>query len=69
MKFTEKIFYTVEELQRASNISRAAAYRLVNQPGFPKLKSGRRILIPARKFDAWSEAQMQKSTHPEEGSH
>lgn len=47
--------YTVADLCRILPIGRNAVYRLVNEEGFPKLRVGRKIIIPVRKFHEWIE--------------
>lgn len=44
---------TVKEVQFHLGISHANVYNLVNQEGFPKLRIGRRIVVPRRKFLEW----------------
>jgi len=39
-------YLTVKEVQEKLNIGRTKIYELVNQPDFPKVKMGKKILIP-----------------------
>lgn len=51
----EKKFMTVKEMAATMCISRPMAYEIVNRDGFPKLKVGRRIVIPRAGFERWIE--------------
>lgn len=53
----EKLTLTVPDLQNALGIGRDAAYELANRADFPKLRVGKRILIPRDAFMRWLEAQ------------
>ena len=44
---------TAPEVGEVLGISRAAAYELVRSEGFPRMKIGKRVLIPRDKFIAW----------------
>jgi len=57
----ETTFYTVNDLPKILPIGRNAAYRLVNQEGFPKIKIGKKILIPAAKFYQWLDSNVNQS--------
>ncbi len=52
-------FYRVEDIQRMMGISRASAYDLTRSKGFPSIRVGARIIIPADLFQRWVEAQAQ----------
>lgn len=45
----------VADLQRVMGLSRATAYKLTGRPDFPKVRVGRRIVIPRDRFIAWLE--------------
>lgn len=49
--------YTVPELAEIMRIGKAAAYQLVKEPGFPAIKVGKRVVIPAASFFRWLERQ------------
>lgn len=49
------LMLSVPQLGNVLGISRAGAYALVKQKGFPSLNVGGRILIPKDKFIAWIE--------------
>ena len=44
---------TAPEVGEVLGISRAAAYELVRSEGFPRIKIGKRILVPRDKFIQW----------------
>ena len=44
---------TAPEVGEVLGISRASAYELVCSDGFPRMKVGKRILIPRDKFIQW----------------
>ena len=44
---------TAPEVGEVLGISRASAYELVRSDGFPRMKVGKRILIPRDKFIQW----------------
>lgn len=43
-------FYTPKEIQELLKLSKNTAYRLINQPDFPKLKIGGSIRVPKDEF-------------------
>ena len=57
------LLLSVPELASVLGISRAGAYELVKEKGFPSLTIGSRILIPRDKLIAWIDT---KSSHAEE---
>jgi len=50
---------TVEEVARALQVSRSTAYDLVRSEGFPKIRIGRRLLVPRKAFRDW----LEENTH------
>ena len=44
---------TVQEVADSLGVCVPTAYGLVNRPGFPKIRVGRRILIPREAFIRW----------------
>lgn len=50
-----KLTYTVEEMGVALGISRVKAYQLANRADFPKLRLGKRIVIPIEALNKWLE--------------
>lgn len=54
---SERDFMTTQDVQAALGISKNKAYNLVNSEGFPKLRLGRRIVVPVKQFEAWIEKQ------------
>lgn len=57
----DKMTLSVDELAATMGVSRPKAYELVNQPGFPVVRVGRRIRIPVAALERWLEAQVQKA--------
>lgn len=55
-----KRFYSVRDLIEVAGISRALAYAWVQQEDFPKIKAGKRVLIPVDLFDAWVKEQVRR---------
>lgn len=51
MEKTEML--SVYDVQGKLGLSRQGAYILVNRPEFPKVRAGRKILIPSDRFDEW----------------
>lgn len=49
----EKTTMSVQELSAQMGISLPKAYELVKSEGFPSIRIGTRILIPADAFRAW----------------
>ena len=49
---------TVMQIASALNLSRSKAYELARSEGFPKIRLGKRLLIPKEAFADW----MQKNT-------
>lgn len=47
------LMLSVPEVASVLGISRAGAYELVKEKGFPSLSIGSRILVPKNKFIAW----------------
>ena len=50
---------SVPEVAAVLGISRAGAYELVNSASFPKVKIGKRILVPKDKLIEWLDAQVE----------
>ena len=61
----EKLFYTKSTFCKASGISPSTFYRWTKLPGFPVIRCGRKILIPAREAEAWISKQIGKNILPE----
>ena len=51
------LMLSVPELASVLGISRAGAYELVKEKGFPSLTIGSRILIPRDKLISWIDAK------------
>lgn len=48
-----KLTYSVEEMGEALGISRVKAYELANSENFPKIRIGKRIIIPIDSLNKW----------------
>ena len=46
-------FLQVNDIQKMMGVSRASAYALVKQKGFPRITVGKRIIIPFDLFNEW----------------
>lgn len=44
-------YYTVKDIKEILNMGNTTVYKLVNQPDFPKMKIGKKWLIPKSKFE------------------
>ena len=66
MEAQERLCISVEEMGKRMSISRATAFALVKQQGFPAISLGRRILIPVASLERWLDAQAgsQKTVNP-----
>ncbi len=53
----EKMLLTVDEMRKVTGFSRPIAYQMVNRDDFPKIRVGRRIMIPVKQLEAWIEKQ------------
>jgi len=51
----------VEQVQEILGISRAMAYKLAKQKGFPAVRINKRIVIPRDRFMDWLEKEAEKS--------
>lgn len=51
----------VKELSEMFKISRSKAFELVHTEGFPKLRIGRRILVPRNELESWISENLTKS--------
>ena len=45
--------YDVKEIQRVFNCSKNTAYNLMNSPGFPTVKIGRRLYVEKDALEGW----------------
>jgi excisionase family DNA binding protein len=50
----EKLTVSVEEAGKMLGVSRQTAYRLSRSEDFPKLRIGRRVLIPIAELRVWT---------------
>ncbi|MFF2909188.1 helix-turn-helix transcriptional regulator [Paenibacillus sp. NPDC057934] len=51
-------FYTITDLLELLPLGRNTIYRLVSSDDFPKIRIGRKIIIPAKKLEEWLEANI-----------
>lgn len=57
----EKNMLTPAVLQREWGIGRNTVYALVNRADFPKIRVGRRILIPRDALNRWLDKQIERA--------
>lgn len=57
---SEKLTLSVEEAGEMLGISRQTAYELSRSVGFPKIRIGRRILVPLDQLKEWIAKQAQE---------
>ena len=60
-----KLFYEKHSFCEAAGISSATFYRWTKLPGFPVVRCGRKILIPAKEAKDWISRQVGKNVLPE----
>ena len=53
----DRLTYTVEEMGKALGISRVKAYEIANSKDFPKIRIGKRIVIPIDSLYKWLESK------------
>lgn len=53
----ERMALSVTEVQEALGIGRNSVYDLVNRADFPKIRMGRKIIIPRDAFLRWLDQQ------------
>ena len=53
----ERMALSVPEVQKALGIGRNSVYNLVNRADFPKIRMGRKIIIPRDAFLRWLDQQ------------
>jgi Prophage CP4-57 regulatory protein (AlpA). len=52
------LFYTINDLLDLLPLGRNSIYRLVGRDDFPKIRIGKKIIIPAKKLEEWLEANI-----------
>jgi len=57
---TVRLTMSVKEMAAQMGISMPKAYELVQSPGFPVIRIGRKWLIPADSFKRWVDQQTAK---------
>lgn len=58
----EKVALNMSEFASVMSIGRNKAFELTRQPGFPKVRLGRRIIIPVEALKSWLEKQAANDT-------
>lgn len=53
------LMLSVPEVAAVLGISRAGAYELIHSVSFPKIKIGKRIVVPRDKLIEWIDAQVE----------
>ena len=51
------LFLNVNLVAQVLGVSISTAYELLNDPGFPTLRVGSRMVVPKEKFIQWAEGQ------------
>lgn len=55
---TDRVMLNVDDVATILGIGRSGAYKLVHQPTFPKIKIGRRYLVPQDALNHWIAAEL-----------
>ena len=50
---TDKMTYTIKDIQTCLGIGKNNAYKLIRLPNFPVIKIGKRYIIPRKEFEIW----------------
>ena len=53
----DRLVYTAAEVAEVLHVSRPVVYTLCRQPGFPCIRIGRKVLVPADKLREWLREQ------------
>lgn len=51
------LFLNANLVSQVLGVSISTAYELMNEPGFPVLRVGSRMVVPKEKFAQWADAQ------------
>ena len=51
------LFLSANTVAQVLGVSISTAYELLNDPGFPTLRVGSRMVVPKEKFIQWAEGQ------------
>ena len=57
---------SVREVQQILRLSKDTVYKLMNSKGFPRIRIGRKILIPELELEAWIKSHMETKTEVKE---
>ena len=52
------LFLNAKLVAQGLGVSISTAYELLNDPGFPTLRVGSRMVVPKEKFIQWAEGQL-----------
>ncbi|OZQ68290.1 helix-turn-helix domain-containing protein [Paenibacillus odorifer] len=52
------LFYAITDLLDLLPLGRNSIYRLVSRDDFPKIRIGKKFIIPAKRFEEWLEANI-----------
>lgn len=55
----ERLAYSPAELAEVMGVSRPTVYKLLNRQDFPRVKVGRRTVIPAEAAKRWLEERLE----------
>jgi excisionase family DNA binding protein len=59
MESTIARMLSVQEVQKLLNVSKDTVYKLTHTEGFPKIRIGKRVLIPEQELGAWIKAHIE----------
>ena len=57
----EEYYYTIRDIQNILRIGRTNSYDLIRQPDFPKIKLGKKYLIPKSEFEKFMNRNLYKT--------
>ena len=54
------LYLNAEILAKVLGVSRASAYELMHEKGFPTMRIGARLVVPKERFIAWAESNFRE---------
>ena len=54
------LYLNAEILAKVLGVSRASAYELMHEKGFPSMRIGARLVVPKERFIAWAESNFRE---------
>ena len=54
------LYLNAEILAKVLGVSRASAYELMHEKGFPAMRIGARLVVPKERFIAWAESNFRE---------